>query len=67
MDTDYNNYAATFACGTVPFIGTVQVAWIYGRGRTLASTYVDKAIAAMKARNLNTNNFVDVNQQGCKN
>lgn len=68
IDTDYTNYAVAFACGTLPIVKTnVQLAWIYGRNRTLDQVYVDKAIAAMKAQNLNTSKFVNVTQVKCSN
>jgi hypothetical protein len=64
--TDYTNYAVTYFCGTVPFVRTAEVAWIYSRQRTLNETYLTTAINALKAQNLNTRNFIDVNQSGCR-
>jgi hypothetical protein len=65
VDTDYLNYAVTYFCATLPFTATAEVAWIYSRQRTLNETYLTTAVNALKAKNLNLKNFVDINQSGC--
>jgi lipocalin len=66
VDTDYNNYAVAFFCIKIPVITTVEVAWIYSRQRTLNETYMNMAMNALQAKNLNTQNFVAIKQSGCK-
>lgn len=65
VDTDYANYAVTYLCGTGPAAGTVEIAWIFSRQRTLSNTYVQTAINALKAKGLNTKSWETINQNGC--
>lgn len=66
VDTDYTNYAVTYLCATGFLVGTTEIAWIYGRQRTLSDTYVTTAINALKAKNLNLKSWTDINQAGCR-
>lgn len=66
IGTDNTNYAVTFACGTVPVVGAVQMIWIYGRNRTLDQNYINQALADLKLKNIETTNLVDVDQKNCE-
>lgn len=63
--SDYKNYAVTFACGTIPVVGAVQMVWIYGRNRTMSQTFIDQALGDLKANNITATNLVDVDQKSC--
>lgn len=52
-------------CGTGFLPGSTEIALIFGRQRTLNETYVDKAVAALKAKHLNLKGWTAINQSGC--
>lgn len=67
IDTDYNDYAAIYICGSIPVIGLVELVIVQSRTRASTTTYINKAIASLKAQKLNVANLVAVNQKNCHN
>lgn len=40
--------------------------WIYSRTRILDQKFIDQAIAALKAQNVDVSKLVDVDQKNCE-
>lgn len=65
MDTDYENYAVGYACGSFGSLANGQMAYILGRQREMSSEYMVTAINVLAAQELETSRLVRGNQTHC--
>lgn len=67
LDTNFNNYAVVFACGTINKRQNGQMAWILSRSRSLQPEYLSKSLDVLSNRvnNLDLRALIQSDQTAC--
>lgn len=65
LDTDYNNYAVIFACGSFSKILNGQMAWVLSRNREISEENLRRAFEVFESQKIRTNPLIYSDQRDC--